>query len=556
MDQSGNATGWAKWLAVVVLAGAPFLVYSNTLKNPFVADDIDYIARSQDVINYSFPDCLGKLRPLTKLTYHLNRTINKQRMPGYHLVNISLHAGACVLLFFLFRRLLDGRNGTIAAFAGALLFAMHPIHTQAVNYIFARSELLCAVFLFSALLVHAKPGPRYGYGRGAAVAGLLLLALASKERAFMFVPALVLFDIIVRDHDTWPQRYRRWLKVAVPLSLVVLVGLANFYFGFKDQHRGAIGEGQEVPELLPYFLTEMVVRFHYLKLYLWPADLSFDYLFTLRTSFTDPVLLAATAGHAALFVLALFLARRAPLISFGIFWFFLLLLPTSGVVPTAWLMHEHWIYLPSFGIFLILANLLQRGFAPAMVKGALVAGLAMLLGFTAHQRNKVWHDPLTLWLHASKNAPDRAWLWNHVGVACLDRGRLDDALEYFERSEALGGSTPAINQCIGLCLLEMGDLDGAKKRLDTALKLFPGRAETLVALGRLHLKLEQYYRAVDYFEKAHRNGLTYPPGYFISGAEIALSKEDHDKAVKFLKMGLKQYPRSKELKKRLEQLEP
>lgn len=551
---------------ICVLLGlvvAPFVVYSNSLDAPFVGDDIEYIERNPDIRMSPFPDYLTKLRPLNKLTYWAQLKLNKGDMPAYHLVNISLHVLASLLLFFLLKRLLEQyadtdpsrspNAGAIPALAGALLFALHPIHTQAVNYTFARSEILCAIFVFGALLVHSMRGAKnYGYGRAIGVGCLLLLAIASKERAFMFLPCLVLFDIIVRKTETWQERNYRWYRLVLPVSLVVIAGLINFYIGFKEQHQGAIGEGQEVPGFIPYFWTEMVVRLHYLKLYLWPSDLSFDYHFPLREQLTDPVLLGAVGAHVAGLLAVLFLARRQPLIAFAMCWFFLLLLPTSGVAPAVILMHEHWIYIPSFGIFLIVAVLLRgvivrigsAGMRKALYAGFL--GLCVFLGFVSHQRNEVWHEPLTLWLDASKHAAERAWVWNHIGAAYVDKKEYDLALEALYKAESVGEPTGATRQCIGLCLMHKGDLEGARRHMEEAIALCPGRPEILLGLGNLHKKMGNSQLALKFYLETMKAGWTTPEVY-IATSQLAMEKGDLPIAKNLINEGLSFFPDNEDL---------
>ncbi|MHC4941852.1 MAG: tetratricopeptide repeat protein [Planctomycetota bacterium] len=580
-NQADNAKHFTakKWPGIalcLILGAVPFLVYSNSLDSPFVADDYEYIQRNPDIKQFPFPPYLTKLRPLNKVTYWMNWKIHRFKMPGYHLVNIALHACAGILLYLIFRRMLllygAQRPGSATihnalAFGGALVYLIHPLHTQAVNYIFARSELLSAVFIYAALLVHLrKDSSEYGYGRGAAVGLLFLLAVAAKERALMFFPALLLFDILVRREEGWPEHCRRWLKLVVPLFIAGVLGAINFYLGFMDQHQGAIGAGHDVPEPMPYFLTQMVVRFHYLKLYFWPSDLSFDYLFVLRESLADPVLLLAIAGHIAIFVLALLLVKRNGLIAFGIFWFFLLLLPTSGVAATAWYMHEHWIYIPSFGICLALLALIQQVLAamspqvlPAWFQRTaliLFAGLCALLGALSFERNKVWHTNLSLWQDARPHAEERPWLWNHLGVAYLDRKEYDIAIECLERSEALGGPNAALHQSIGLGLLEKGDYEGAMKRLKEAQRMSPKRPEVLATLGRLHSRMDKPVMALHYFEEARKNGLpNYPIEFFIEGAKVSMMNDNPEKAVTVLKQGRRLYPKSDEIKQMLAEIE-
>ena len=567
----GPASRPALWLlagALFLLAAVPFLVFSNSLHSPFVGDDLDYIQRNPDVIRFSLPESLALLRPLNKLSYKLDLKVHGGSMPGYHLVNISLHVLAGILLFFLFRKLLRdyAPSGFTAAgppaasflaFAGALLYEVHPIHTQAVNYTFARSELFCGVFLFAALLVHAGDRDRkYGPGRALAVSFLFLLALASKERAFMFLPALVLFDLLVRGEESMTVRKRRWRLLVIPVSIVVCLGLVNFFLGFKTQHQGAIGSGMEVPPALPYFWTEMVVRFHYLKLYFWPSDLSFDYLFTLRDRLKDPVLLAAVMGHVVLLAVALLLRRREGRVSFGILWFFLLVLPTSGVVPAALLMHEHWIYIPSFGVFLCVLVSAQHGIRaaarvtasplPARAIGAVLLGLAVLCAVLSHDRNRVWQNPVSLWTDASRHAANRGWVWNNLAVACLEEHRVDEAMGYLQRAEELMGMTPASALNMGICLMEKGRFEEALERMQTARRLDPERAEIYAALAQLYQRMKKPMKAIDAYLAAFKLGF-YSPQLFVEYTRFELSQGNVEKAEKIVAQGRKIFPRNREL---------
>ncbi|MBU0755539.1 MAG: tetratricopeptide repeat protein [Planctomycetes bacterium] len=560
--------------ALLLLAVIPFITYCNSLDSPFVGDAIEYIERNNDLAKPLSIEYLTMLRPLNKVSYRLNRFYHGFHMPGWHLVNIAIHAGAGMMLFLLLRRILK-RYGKSAVFfrgfntrlalGGALLFSLHPVHTQAVNYLFARSELLCGFFLFTALYLHAgNRRGRYGFGRAIAVSASFLLALASKERAFMFLPGFILFDLLIRKESTWPDHCRRWLKLAIPMGLVTALGLINFFLGFEDQHLGAIGIGQEVPPFVPYFLTEMVVRFHYLKLLFWPADLSFDYYFPLRDSLKDPVLLSAIGGHLVLLAISFLAARRHGWLSFGLLWFALFILPTSGAAPAVLLMHEHWIYASSFGFFLILLVFLQR-FEKSTgllrnrremrwLAGLLSVALCFTCGWTSYNRNKVWQDPLSLWQDASLHAGEHYWVWNHLGVAYLNRQDYDQAMEALEKAETIGGPNAATRQSIGVCLMEQGRLDEALQCFKEALALSPGRPEVLMSLGQVHKRLSKPAIAIEYFKAAWNEGLI-TPLIIMEMAQAARMKNDLELTREFLQQGMKMFPNHKDFQEMWEEIE-
>ena len=556
-------------LGVLVLVLAPYLIYSNSLQSPFVADDIDYIQRNIDIQKLSFPEALLELRFLNKLTYKINMAVHGNDLPGYHLVNIALHAAVGVLLFFLLKRLLeqyapasaDSSVACFLAFAGALIFEAPPINTQAVNYTFARSELLCAVFLFSALLVHSKKNiERYSLVRGAAVAFFLMLALASKERAFMFFPCIVLFDLLVRRGEAPPARNRRWLMLAVPIMVVLLLGLVNFFAGFEKQHLGAMGKGRDVPAAFPYFLTEMVVRLHYLKLYVLPTDLSMDYEFTIRDNLGDPGLIAAMAVHAAVLLFAFFVRKKDGRIAFGVFWFFLLILPTSGVVPAALLMHEHWTYIPSFGVLLVVLATLQA-FAGALPEktpwrpaAALVVVLSILCGVFSFRQNEVWQDPTELWLCATRHAPRNARAWNNLGAARIEKGSFKKALAALRKAEKLSEPSSALHYNIAICLIEEGRLERAQARLMRIVGEGHDRPEIMLALGRLYVLMGKHHLALDCYKKAEMNGIL-SPGLYLEMAAIMLQKGHVKGAHRILNEGKKEFPSHKKILDMLEETE-
>src|SRR5579863_2307312 len=153
-------------LLTALLLAAVALAYANTLANQFAMDDELYILRNPQVTDPSLqrlfsPNSVSAVfRPVTFATLALNWALGGASPVGYHLINIFLHAGATWLLYVLLLELLGSApEGAAVAFAAALLYAVHPIHTEAVAWVVGRAELLAAGFLFAGWILHLRDRP-------------------------------------------------------------------------------------------------------------------------------------------------------------------------------------------------------------------------------------------------------------------------------------------------------------------------------------------------------------------------------------------------------------
>src|SRR5262249_16427365 len=207
-------------LRIAFLIAIVTVVYGNTLLNGFAQDDQIYIFENHAVTAHAareifLPNALSHVfRPLSFATLSANWAISGGRPFSYHLCNVALHAAATCLLYLLFRRVLEGlpRAAEIAFVAG-LVFAVHPIHTEAVANVVGRSELLAAGLLFGAWLLHLRGRPIL------ALAGFAL-ALLAKESAVVFLPLVLATDYLRRSFRP------RWRYVS--LAGLVVLYLAMF----------------------------------------------------------------------------------------------------------------------------------------------------------------------------------------------------------------------------------------------------------------------------------------------------------------------------------------
>jgi len=179
---------------VALLLAVAMLVYGNTLLNGFTFDDFLFVLHNPGVTHLSVSQLVqptkasNLFRPVTFGSFALNFALEGAHPLGYHVVNLLLHAAVTLLLYLVLLKLLEGvQQGAGVAWAAALLFAVHPIHTEAVASIVGRAELLAAGFLLAAWLLHLHDLP-------ALALTCFALALLSKESAVAFVPLALAGD--------------------------------------------------------------------------------------------------------------------------------------------------------------------------------------------------------------------------------------------------------------------------------------------------------------------------------------------------------------------------
>lgn len=458
-------------MRVLLLLAVSVLVYTNALPNGFTYDDQRYILHNQAVRAFSVQALLrpakanNVFRPLTFFTFALNWAVEGAQPLGYHFVNLLLHAAVVVLLYLLLRTLLESvPHAATIAFATGLLFAVHPLHTEAVASIAGRSELLAAGFLLAAWLLHLRDFP---------VPALLcfLCALLSKESAMAFVP-LVLAGDYVRN---------QWKPIWRYASILAAAGL--FLLLFWKIEGGRFGEKSisfidnplaSLPAQLR-ILNALRIAWKYLGLLVYPHTLSYDYSY-------NAILLYAGWSHCAptllatlvLFVLwawalwsrrtAWFLAGAIYLCSFAVV--------ANIIVPTGTIMGERLAYLPSAGFCLLVAlpwSLLQS--RKPTSGWVLLALFVALLGARTVVRNRDWQNNLTLFASGVQAVPGSARAHMNLADEYMNRGQLQAAATEFQVALRIYPHFPEAMENYGLLQSRMGLDQEAAKALETALSM-------------------------------------------------------------------------------------
>jgi Flp pilus assembly protein TadD len=480
------------WHAGLVVV-AVLIVYANALPNAFLWDDLYLVVGNPAIKHWAnvprlfvsdlFPGGMesGYYRPLQALTYAVDYGVWGLSPAGFHLTSVLLHAATAVLLYVVGVRVL---GSALAALVGALLFAVHPLHVEAVTYVSGRSDPLAAALMLVAVLGFLRGD---GRGRIASLAAFVL-ALLAREAALVLPLLLVVLDRIV------PGRTRRPALDYLPYGAVLAV-----YLGLRAmsvEHGQGIVANAAVPlgfRLLT--MTEVVVR--YLALVVAPLGLHMERVVPPVASPFEAGALAALVAVAALIAGALWARARAWPVTLGVAWFLVALVPVANVVPLATFMAEHWLYVSVMGLCLAagwgVEQLAHDGWRrPVAIALAIV--VAVYGGLTIRQ-NLAWRDGRTLYEYLLPLAPESLRIRVNLAQAYQESGDLERARAEYEEVARLHPdrleTADALNN-LGNIQREAGQLAPALATYDRALTLQPrhvaarnGRALALQGLGRV-----------------------------------------------------------------------
>lgn len=508
-------------LAVVACVSLGLLIYSSSFAGQFVFDDWLQIL-SNGRIRSIWPPwdlLLGSTRPVGVVSFALNYAVHGTHLWGYHLVNLTIHLTATLVLYGIVRRTLSrgdlaSRYTTVSqglALAVALIWMAHPLQTQSVTYIVQRMESLAGLFYLLTLygFLRAQDANRPGRWYVASVI-CCALGLGTKE-IVATAPLVVLWYDRVFVASSWSEilKRRKLYYLALAGTWGVLAGLMVWHAG-RYVDSGLLVVRGVTP--LEYALTQPSVILHYLRLAFWPQGQCLDYSWPpARTALQIAPSALILAGLLALTVWCIF---RRPAWGFVGAWFFLILAPTSSVVPIRDLAFEHRMYLPLAAVVVVavigghqlLEWILSRlSFASTWRRGIEV-GLAALmlagLGYATHVRNQVYASGVAMWRDVVQKAPYNPRAHNNLAFALYLEGRYDEAaLEYREALRRFPGYVYAhVN--LGVLLVRQGKLDDAVKQFRRAIELDPTDARAHLNLANTLAQQKATSQAVAHLRKA------------------------------------------------------
>lgn len=523
----------------------------NSLKNQFVWDDISIVVNNKWIRNiFNFfkffydkntisEDARVKpkiYRPLTTFTYAVDYYFWKLNPFGYHLSNILYHCLTTIAVYMVSFLLFENKE---VSFIIGLLFALHPIHTEAVTWVKGRADVLATMFgmfSFYFYILSVKSIQRFNKYLFFSII-FFILALFSKESALSFFIILIIYDMI-------------FLKKLVFKKYIYFGIISILYIFVRRLVVGSIAPCGWWGGCWYYtYLTMTRVFTEYFRLLILPVNLCADYVVNLSYSLLDIKVFASLLVILSLIIFAFFYAKRYPIVSFSILFIFAGLIPVSNIVPIEVLLAERFLYLSSFGFCMFLGWILYYYFS----KRKFILYIVLILILTpytilTYQRNKDWKDEFTLWQKTVKQMPNNFRAHNNLAMEYEKIEDFSYALYYYNKALTLMPNLSwvydnkeqvyaRVYNNIGNIYMKQGNFNLALQNYQKALELDPNYSQPYFNIGLVFRKLNNLELAIKYYKKAIELN-PYVADYYNNLGVVYVLKNDFLEAISYYKKAI------------------
>ena len=516
----------ARLAGPLLICIAAVLVYLPGMGGSFHFDDIESIVENSAIRDIGDPEAIWNYnhrRFLGYFTFAANYALHGLDVTGYHVFNLLIHIGTALMVWRLtllliatpaLKRSKLTDYAPMTAVAAGLLFALHPVQTQAVTYIVQRLAAMAAFFYITAvtcyLVGRLKAG---GYNSlwfaAAAIAGVA--GIMTKENVVTLPFAILATEVVFFtgfSSGVTPKPGRKAAFAVAALAFILILPLlTGFHPGFYLATAVSQRHGDPMLTPLVYFITQFRVIPRYLALVAFPIGQNIDHdisasagLFSPSSTFAGLVFIIGIIGFGAR------VFRRNRIAAWAVAWFFITLSVESSFKPLGNVMFEHRLYLPMAGLSILAATIIQRvaGQRNRLPFIAAVCALSLLLGVTTARRNMVWKSEMTLWADAVGKSPRKARPAMNLGHAYEQAGDHTAAIRWYRTALEIAPTYIEAWNNLGIALWRNGDIDGALGSYRRAIALNAGNyeawnnmANALFQSGRANEALEGYQRALE-----------------------------------------------------------
>lgn len=491
-------------MCLVHILALASLVAINSLSNGFALDDLIHIVENESIqtdrsLLSFFKQAVypGDLyRPILYLSYYFNYQLFALEPLPFHLVNLILHCGVCVFIFLL----LDKLFGRTLALASTVIFAVLPIHVEAIANVSGRAELLAALFLVTTLWFAVNLSNHSLIVRCTALFALSLTAFLSKESALCLVPLLLI--------TPFKNKTQRIYAVSICLLAAIIYltmrtyALGEYSFGLKqisflDNPLAELDWTERAP-------LALALLGKYIALILIPYPLSADYSYAqINLGLTTPELGLALIVIVAL-VIALIAAFKTErkVVVFAISWFFLSFLVTSNLLfPIGTIFAERLAYLPSLGIVLLICELLYQS-KLHLRSAAFIAVYCSIAILICFKQNQVWASNTTLHSYQINISPNSAKTQQNYAIVLRNQGQYAQARVHLMRALEIYPRFTEAAFSIASSYSMQGVRSGAQHWYHRALELSDIHIPSLLGLAQIYFERQQFDKALNNLNKA------------------------------------------------------
>lgn len=495
-----------------------FSVYAFTLQAGFVYDDISITVLKNPFLHGEVTawDVLLWDRPLREFTYKLDHLIWGFNPLGYHLQSMIWHTANCWLVMVLLVTLGINKN---TAFWSAVLFAVHPINTEAVAWISGRKDLLCLFFELLACIwfmqAYQQKVMRWFYA-GSMLA--FVLALLSKQVAIVLPGFLCLcvgyYHIKQHISFQW-STIIKWISPFVIFTGISLI----FYFDIFTvlgiiEDRGTFYDPSAAEVQYTSFsavLTPFATFFQSMRLLTFPDVLMIDREFYPVISVLDWRWFVGCFCFLLLLFVCLYHVKTCPALLYGYLWFVFAWFPLSGIAPVGYLMADRYLYIPNVGFCLFAVALFEMGckkfeWQPSIPSPKIfliwINIVIVLFAVRTVTRTFDWQNELTLWQSALKHYPQKASIYFNLGNYYWDQDSLDEANGYWQQALELDPAYEEVWLNMGIAAKNNGDLERALECYQQALEINPQYGNAHYNLALLLEDQNNAGDAIQHFQQA------------------------------------------------------
>ncbi len=508
-------------LIIGVLCSIVGLIYLNSFSNGFIAwDDDNGIVNNvhirslgwENVTRIFTPGKTGPYQPLRTLSHAIDYHFWELDPFGYHLTNLLFYILTCVMVFLSTKSVLkfvrndddEDSNSRIALFS-ALLFAVHPVHVEAVTWLSARKEVLLGFFFFLSLYLYLRAKDSSTLKHQIIFYCLafigFLAAVLSKPTAVVLPLVLLLFEFCTMRGKRFPLSLRK-----IPLYLPFI--LMSLYLGmlFIDLMRGM--GGIKAYRGGDFFSNLLLVPYLYI-LYTKLMTFTVNYAATYTLYLPYPVWGLKTGlsilANIAIWGCAVYTFKKARTVFFAISWFYITLLPVSNIIPISTMLADRYAFLASYGLCLLLGLLFERlyrlrhpSLTPQFFKVLSVSVLSLLVAgysYMTIQQNRIWKNTYTLWADAAAKYPDNHIALSGLAVVYIDGKMYEEARKLLEQALSYAPYEPKVLNNLGIAYFRLGRKEEALHAYRMALAVDPYVRPAHMNLASLYIAAEDYSAA-------------------------------------------------------------